>query len=120
MIKGRVVMPRNFMQIGVAGVQAEDAVLPAASSRFAVHFAMNPELDVFQAYFEFCNGAAAMTALLAIRSSISRPSARQLITHSSTMTSSSFNFPNLAATTPLSDNRSLKLMPTEKCPGLTV
>jgi hypothetical protein len=70
MIKGRVVMPRRFMQVGVAGVQAEDAVLPAASSRFAVHFAMNPELDVFQAYFEFCRGVA-MTAF-EVRSSYGR------------------------------------------------
>lgn len=62
MIKGRVVMPRSFMQVGVAGAQSEDLVLPAASSRFAVHFAMNPELDVFQGYFEFCNGGMAMTA----------------------------------------------------------
>jgi hypothetical protein len=68
MIKGRVVMPRNFMDVGKAGAQSEDVVLPAASSRFAVHFAMNPELDVFRAYFEYCNGGAAMTAFEVISS----------------------------------------------------
>lgn len=62
MMRGSVVPPRGFMQVGVAGVQAEDSVLPAASSRFAVHFAMNPELDVFTGYFDFCNGDAATTA----------------------------------------------------------
>jgi hypothetical protein len=71
MIKGRVVMPRLSMYVGVAGVQSEDLVLPAASSRFAVHFAMNPELDVFTAYFKYCNGGAAMSTFL-VKSSYGR------------------------------------------------
>lgn len=63
MLRGAVVLPPQFVQVGRAGVQAEGLVLPAASSRWAVHFAANPELDVYQAFFDTCHGGAATTGL---------------------------------------------------------
>ncbi len=42
MKKGEVVL--SFAQIGSAGAQASRESVPAASSRFTVHFAANPEL----------------------------------------------------------------------------
>jgi hypothetical protein len=61
MRRGEVVLPPSFVQVGGAGAQASGFVLPAASSRFAVHFAANPELAVYQAYFDFCTGELAAT-----------------------------------------------------------
>ena len=62
MKKGEVVLPPSFAQIGSAGAQASRESVPAASSRFAVHFAANPELGVLQAYFDFCNSGTAVLA----------------------------------------------------------
>jgi hypothetical protein len=62
MAQGAVVLPPSFLQVGVAGAQATGFVMPAASSRFAVHFAANPEKAVFQAYFDYCSSGAAQTA----------------------------------------------------------
>ena len=64
MLRGSFVWPFSFLQVGGAGAQAALVVLPAASSRFAVHFAVNPELAVYQAWFDFCNGDAAVFAFL--------------------------------------------------------
>ena len=64
MLRGSFVEPFGFAQVGGAGAQGALVVRPAASSRFAVHFAANPELAVYQAWFDFCNGDAAVFAFL--------------------------------------------------------
>jgi hypothetical protein len=55
MRSGAVVMPQLVREIRAIRV-AEAGILPhAAALRWAVHWAENPELSVFNAIFEFCN-----------------------------------------------------------------
>ena len=64
---GRVVLPTALREIRSSGV-AESGVLPhAAASRWAVHWAENPEISVYNAVFEFCNNRSAF-ALMQISS----------------------------------------------------
>ncbi len=61
MADGRVVLPLAFYIVRDAGRPAEHTdggevagLLPAAASRWAVHWAANPELTVYRALFDFC------------------------------------------------------------------
>ena len=61
MADGRVVLPLAFYIVRDAGRPAEHTdggevagLLPAAASRWAVHWAANPELTVYSALFDFC------------------------------------------------------------------
>jgi hypothetical protein len=70
MAAGKVVLPRAFYEVR-AGRPAEHSdggevpgVLPAAASRWAVHWASNPALEVYTAVFDFCRGRAGFNLLV--------------------------------------------------------
>ncbi len=70
MSDGKVVLLRPFYEVQT-GWPAEHAdsgevpgVLPAAASRWAVHWASNPALEVYTAVFDSCRGRASFDLLV--------------------------------------------------------
>ena len=53
---GRVVLPPAVLQV-FGGAADAGVVVPAAASRWAVHWAQNPEVSVYNTLFEFCRNA---------------------------------------------------------------
>jgi len=53
---GRVVLPAAVREV-FGGVADAGVVLPAAASRWAVHWAQNPEVALYNELFEFCRNA---------------------------------------------------------------
>jgi len=70
MRNGQVVLPRAFYEVHAGRpVEYSDGgevpgVLPAAASRWAVHWASNPALEVYSAVFDFCRGKASFNFLV--------------------------------------------------------
>ena len=58
MSAGFVVLPPSFAQVGAAGAVASSLNVPATASKWAVHWAVNPELSIYTAYFQFCRGVS--------------------------------------------------------------
>jgi len=56
MQEGKVVLPAAVRQV-FGGATDAGVVLPAAASRWAVHWAQNPEVAVYNSLFEFCRNA---------------------------------------------------------------
>lgn len=70
MHQGRIVIPRSFYQIGSQGASVASIVNPAVASQWAVHWAVNPELSVYTAYFEYCRNVSSFSFI--VRSSLSK------------------------------------------------
>ena len=56
MQEGKVVLPAAVRQV-FGGAADAGVVLPAAASRWAVHWAQNPQVAVYNSLFEFCRNA---------------------------------------------------------------
>jgi hypothetical protein len=56
MYEGKVVLPPAVLKV-FGGAADAGVVVPAAASRWAVHWAQNPEVSVYNTLFEFCRNA---------------------------------------------------------------
>jgi hypothetical protein len=76
MAQGRIVLPQAVHQVYTSEYRSQadggepPGLLPAAASRWAVHWAENPDLAVYRVRFKFCNGEAAFG--INLRSSFGR------------------------------------------------
>ena len=76
MAAGMVVLPQSLTQVyGSSDYQSADGggppgLVPAAASRWAVHWADNPDLAVYRVLFKFCRGLASFSII--VRSSFGR------------------------------------------------
>ena len=70
MQEGKVVLPPAVRVVHRGAVDA-GVVVPAAASRWAVHWAQNPEVSVYNSLFEFCRNATPSFSF-AVHSSYSR------------------------------------------------
>jgi hypothetical protein len=74
MADGKIVLPRSIYKVyreAIAAGGEPPGLLPATASRWAVHWAENPDLDVYRVVFKFCNGEAAAFGFI-IHSSFGR------------------------------------------------
>ena len=61
MSEGHVVLPPSYALVGTSGPLTSSINVPATASQWAIHWAVNPELSIYYAYFQFCRNTSQFT-----------------------------------------------------------